>query len=155
MLQFESVKAADSHIAALDEHKRIGLLDDKLQGDIAMGNADLMEKYQNVFGLNVSLIPDSHTAANGALAANAAANNDKVGPAVVAQMPAPAGKHGDIAIISTAPSNFATNPNYGRDLVNEVARLTGAVPPNDQVWNSGGGKGIQGRAKWSPTPTPA
>src|ERR1700735_4269349 len=97
-LQFESIKAADDHIRALDQHNQFNQETDERKLDIKMKSAQYQSFLQENFGIKPDLtFNDSPTDARAAMQTASQANGGKDPPVSTIQQPAPNGQHGQIA----------------------------------------------------------
>ncbi len=159
MLKFESVKAADSHIAALNEHRRADQLDAEGKLDYAAKSADYQAFLQDHFGIAPNLsFNDSHNDATAALTTVANQNGGTVPPVATIHQPAPDGEHGQIAAYSPSQQQFQQNMGGYRNLINTARAVQGLPPIDDASFNSMGFKGARDAANGaleSLKPTPA
>lgn len=158
-LQYESVQAADSHIAALDQHHRADQLSDQAKLDYTAKSADYQAFLQDHFGIAPDLsFNDSHNEATAGLTTTANSNGGKIPPVATVQQPSPSGQHGKIAAYSPSQQQFNQNMSGYRNLINTSRAVQGMPPIDDASFNSMGFKGARDQALGAieflkPTPT--
>lgn len=158
-LNFESVQAADSHIRALDEHRRADQLSDEAKLDYKQKSAGYQAFLQDNFGIEPNLsFNDSHADSTAALSTGANMNGGTIPPVVTVQQPAPDGQHGQIAAYSPTQQQMQQNSNGWRQLVNQGRAIQGLPDIDNASWNSLGFKGQRDQAQQAisalkPTPT--
>lgn len=146
-LKFESLRAADSHVRALNEARAADTADEVTKRAMA-------ERDAAVSAMNKALgIPDAsvkisgttsdelHAQANGALTSLAAQNGGKIPPVTITQNP-PTGDKQTHDISVYAPPNAAQtqqNPDAFRALTNADRAIQGLPPRTEQDWKTGDG----------------
>ena len=146
-MQFESVKAADAHIAALNEHRRADQLDQEGKLDYAAKSADYQAFLQDHFGIAPNLsFNDSHADATAGLTTLANQNGGKIPPVATIQQPAPDGEHGKVAAYSPSQQQFQSNMSGYRNLIDTGRAVQGLPPVDDATFNSLGFKGARDAA---------
>lgn len=141
-LKFESVRAADSHIAALDAHRRMDALADEDKARVTQLNLQNQITLRDQFGIEPTItVSDSEPTEHAAGIQTLATQNGGTIPSVVTtNSPAPKGTPGSIAVYSTTPTDIKNNPNGARSVVDTAAWLQGQGPIDDASWIYGGPK---------------
>jgi hypothetical protein len=158
MLQFESLRAADSHIAALDTHRAMNQQSAEWKVQYAQKQAEYQAFLQNNFGIEPNLsFNDSATEANAGLQTLANQNGGTIPPVVTSQQPADHGTPGSIAVYSPSQQQMRQNAAGFRNLINIQRQVLGQPPIDDPSFNSLGFKGQRDAAQaaisfLSPTP---
>lgn len=159
-LQFESVRAADSHIAALDEHKRADQLSETAKLDYKQKSADYQSFLQNNFGVEPNLsFNDNNAEATAGLQTIANGNPDgKISPVSAIHHPEADGTEGKVAVFSPSQQQMRQNAQGFRNLVNTQRQIQGLPDIDDATFNSMGFKGQRDAAQGAieflkPTPT--
>lgn len=158
-LNFESVRAADSHIAALDQHRQANQLNENLKLDYNMKSAQYAGYLMETFGIPPDLkANDSHNEATAGLTTIANNNGGSIPPVSVVHEPSPDGKHGTLNVYSPSQQKFNQNMSGYRNLINTVRSVQGMPPIDDASFNSMGFKGARDAALGAieflkPTPT--
>jgi hypothetical protein len=157
--QFESVKAADSHIAALDEHNFYNYKTAEAKQIIASNS----EKYQKAllddFGIMPSgVFQDSADGANAATNVSAQGNGGTIPQTSVLHQPADDGQHGKIVPFNPTAQQFQQNANGFRDMANQQRRALGQPDIDPLSWNTMGLQGWKGASAgaidfFKPNPT--
>lgn len=158
-LQMESVRAADSHIAALDEHTRINQLTANGKLEYKQHQAEYQEFLQDHFGIEPNLsFNDSSTEATAGLQTLANQNGGTIPPVATSQQPEDHGTHGTISAYSPSQQQMRQNVAGFRNLINTQRAVTGQPAIDDPTFNSLGFKGQRDAALAAITfmsPTPA
>ena len=145
-LQFESVKAADSHITALKTAQAADDAHEEHQQQIAEQSL-ILSQTMKALGIEPSVTVEGTTpseitsSAKGALGTLAQRNGGTIPSVATTNIPAGAssdGKH-QVQIYTTNAGDIQKNPNGNRSLVDEVSRIQTGSPVPDQAWTSGGG----------------
>jgi hypothetical protein len=159
-LKFESIRAADSHINALDEHTRAMQLSRYGDLEYAQKSAEYQNFLQDNFGIEPDLsFNDNNTQAHAGLQNLAQANGGQIPP--VSTVLQPSGKgwgSGQVAVYSPSQQQMKQNANGYRDLINTSRRVQGLPDIDDATFNSMGFKGQRDAAQKaidSLKPTPA
>lgn len=158
-LQFESVRAADSHIAALDQHKNSQQLSQNLQLDYNMKSAQYAAFLMNEFAIPPDVKGnDSHNEATAGLTTLANNNGGSIPPVSVVNQPAPDGEHGTLNVYSPSQQKFLQNMSGYRNLINTARAVQGMPAIDDASFNTMGFKGARDQALGAieflkPTPT--
>lgn len=147
-LQFESVKAADSHINALDEHRRADQLDEEGKLDYKQKSAQYQQYLQDNFGIEPNLsFNDSNTEANAGLQTLANQNGGTIPPVSVVHQPEIDGTDGKVAAYSPSQQQMRQNANGFRNLINTQRAVQGLPEIDDATFNSLGFKGQRDAAQ--------
>lgn len=158
-LQMESVRAADTHIAALDEHNRANQLSEEHKLDYAKKSADYQAFLQDNFGIEPNLsFNDQASEATGAHSTLAGQNGGTIPPVSTVQQPSPDGTHGKVAVYSPSQQQMQQNANGFRELINTQRAVQGQPPIDNATFNSLGFKGQRDAAQQAITflkPTPS
>jgi hypothetical protein len=150
-IQFESVRAADSHIAASKAAQNADLLNQESRITIAQKNADYAAYLQNNFGIqpdvqisgNGQEVHDQAIGAHGTLAAE---NGGQIPPVQAVVMPhTPQKPTFDIHVYAPSQQDLQRNPSGFRKVVDTQRAVQGLPPIDDLSWNSGAGHGYQGQ----------
>jgi hypothetical protein len=150
-MQFESVRAADTHIAAMKAAQSADLLNEEARITIAQKNADYAAYLQSNFGIqpdvkisgNGQEVHDQAIAAHGTLAAE---NGGQIPPVQAIIMPhTPDKPTFDINVHAPSQQDLQRNPSGFRKVVDTQRAVQGLPPIDDLSWNSGGGHGYQGQ----------
>lgn len=159
-LQFESVKAADSHIAAMDEHVRSQQLDQNSQLEYKQKSAEYQNFLQENFGVEPDLeFNDRPSQATAGLSTLSQQNGGTIPPVATVQQPSGKGwGTGNVAVYSPSTQQMKQNANGYRDLINTQRTVQGLPPIDDPTFNSMGFKGQRDAAQaaiefMKPTPT--
>jgi hypothetical protein len=158
-LQFESVRAADAHIAALDEHQRANQLSDEAKLDYKQKSAQYQTFLQDNFGIEPDLsFNDNATEANAGLKTLSDKNGGTIPSVATIQHPEPDGTHGTVSVYSPSQQQMRQNSNGFRNLVNTQRAAQGLPEIDDATWNSLGFKGQRDLAQkaiefMKPTPS--
>lgn len=159
-LQVESVRAADTHIAALDEHKRADQLSETAKLDYKQKSAGYQSFLQDNFGVEPNLsFNDNNAEATAGLSTLAAANPGGTIPPVSAiHHPEADGTEGKVAVFSPTQQQMRQNSQGFRNLVNTQRQIQGLPDIDDATFNSMGFKGQRDAAQGAieflkPTPT--
>jgi hypothetical protein len=158
-LQMESVRAADTHIAALDEHNRAQRLDSDAKLDYAQKSANYQAFLQDNFGIEPNLsFNDAAEEASAAHNTLAGQNGGTIPPVATVQQPAPDGTHGKVAVYSPSQQQMQQNANGFRELINTQRAVQGQPPIDNATFNSLGFKGQRDAAQQAinflkPTPS--
>lgn len=149
-VQFESVRAADSHILALKNATRIDQLDAESRAQIR----DLGDKHAQFLNDQFGIIPDLSLEgngqevddqANGGIQTLAAQNAGQIPP--IASIVHP---HTDdnpkfkVSVYAPTQQSLQQNMQGYRKLVDSDRAMKGLPPIDDLTWNSGGGQGFKG-----------
>jgi hypothetical protein len=148
-LQFESVRAADSHINALDEHTRA-------QQDSKIADLQYTQKaaeYQNFLQDNFGIEPDlsftdNNTQSHAGMQTLARGNGGQIPP--VATIMQPSGKgwgSGTVSVYSPTQEQMRTNANAYRELINTSRKVEGLPDIDNATFNSLGFKGQRDAAQ--------
>lgn len=158
-LQFESAKAADEHIAAMDAHNQQQQLSDERKLDIKSKAAQYQAFLQDNFGIAPDLsFNDSHTDSNAMLTTLANQNGGTIPGGAAVLQPAPKGQDGQIAAYSPSQQTFQQNMAGYRKLIDTARAVQGQPPVDDATFNSMGFRGARDAASASinflnPTPS--
>lgn len=159
-LQVESVRAADTHIAALDEHKRADQLSDTAKLDYKQKSAGYQAFLQDNFGVEPNIsFADNNSEATAGLQTLANGNPGGTIPPVSAiHHPEGSGTEGKVAVFSPTQQQMRQNSQGFRNLVNTQRAVQGLPEIDDATFNSMGFKGQRDAAQGAiefmkPTPT--
>lgn len=151
-LQFESAQAADSHIKALDEHRRAEQLDDTGKLDLVQKTGETNAYFRDQFGWEpFAEIPDTHAATTGALTTAAAANGGAIPAVSTLQAPGPKGKDGKIFPYTMTPDQAKRNSEGYLAAVNRMREVQGVGDIDPAIWARTPYKDQQGMALQVPT----
>ena len=158
-LQFESLRAADSHITALAEHKLADQQSDDAKMAYKLKSAQYQAFLQDNFGIEPNLsFNDNSTEANAGLQTLAQQNGGSIPAVTAVHQPEPSGTQGKVAVYSPSQQQMRQNANGFRDLINTQRSVQGLPPIDDATFNSLGFKGQRDAAQASIEflkPTPA
>jgi hypothetical protein len=158
-LAFESVRAADSHIAALDEHRRADQLSDETKVEYKQKSAEYQAYLQDSFGIEPDLsFNDTNENATAALTTGANKNGGTIPPIATVQHPSPDGEHGTVSVYSPSTEQMRANANGFRSLINTARAVQGTPDIDSPTFNSMGFKGQRDAAQAAINflkPTPA
>lgn len=135
-IQFESVKAADSHIAALNARRSADNENTEAQQRIS-ANADAAEELLEEHGFTPAVTvsggtsAEAHAQASGALRTLANANGGAIPQ--VATTNSPDGKVGSTNVYTTTQQNVTQNPNGVLDIINKARAVKGQPAINNQA----------------------
>jgi hypothetical protein len=158
-LNFESVRAADSHIAAVDQHRAADQLSTERKLDYSMKSAEYQGFLMNTFGIAPDISAnDSHTEATAGLTTLANSNGGAIPAVATVLQPAASGEHGKIAAYSPSQQQFQQNMSGYRNLINTARAVQGMPAIDDASFNTMGFKGAKEAALGAieflkPTPT--
>jgi hypothetical protein len=150
-IQFESVRAADSHILASKQAQQIDTLNEESRIEIAQKNASYAAYLQNNFGIQPDIQisgngQEVHDQAIGAHSTLAAENGGQIPPVQAVVMPhTPDKPTFDIHAYAPSQQDLQRNPTGFRKLVDTQRAVQGLPPIDDLSWNSGAGHGYQGQ----------
>ena len=147
MLKMESVKAADSHILALQQAKLADVQTQEAQQSLDEQHL-IYQQTMKALGIEptgsvTGATPNEiHSDANGMLNTLAQRNGGTIPAVATTNSPTGVGsnegKH-EINVYTTNSSDIQKNPNGNRALVDEVSRIQNGSPMPDQQWTSGNG----------------
>lgn len=148
-LNFESVKAADDHIRALNEARQADQLNANEKIDYKQKSADYQNFLQDNFGIEPDLsFNDSHTDAIAALNTASARNpSGQIPPVVTVHQPEADGTHGSIAAYSPSQQQMQQNSSGFLKLANTGRAAQGLPDFDATTWNSMGFKGQRDAAQ--------
>jgi hypothetical protein len=158
-LQFESVKAADSHIIALDEHRRADELSANNKIEYKQKSAEYQNFLQDNFGIEPDLsFADNSTEAHAGMQTLAQQNGGLIPPVVAIHQPEDHGAHGQVSVYSPSAQQLKQNANGYRDIINTSRRVQGMPDIDNTSFNLLGLKGQRDAAQTALAalkPTPA
>jgi hypothetical protein len=143
-LNFESVQAADTHIAALDTHRFMQTKSDEAKLDYKQKQATYQNYLQTEFGIDPNLsFADTDADAIAAHDTLAASNGGVIPPVYTSQKPEADGSHGSVAVYSPTQQAYQSNLAGYRDLVNTGRAMSGQPPLTDDDVSKLGFKGMR------------
>jgi hypothetical protein len=145
-LQFESARAADSHIEALAQIRAADDAHEEHRMVLATQAANIAA-YNKTMGIEPSVTvsgtdsKDLHAQASGGLSTLANRNGGTIPAVTVVNDPHTTVNGGKQTITAFAPSpqEIQQNASGYRKLVDDARRVQGLPPTTDQEWNTGGG----------------
>lgn len=140
-LQFQSVQAADSHITALNQNRRAGLLDKDAQLEYNLKSAQyqsfLADHPELGIKPDVTLDQDTTQQANAGLQTLAAQNGGTIPAVATINTAAPDGQHGSVAVMSPSQNAMQSSQGY-RNLIDMDRQANGQAKTTDDEWNNMG-----------------
>lgn len=159
-MQFESVRAGDSHVSALNEHRAADQLNATQKLEYKQKSANYQAFLQDNFGLEPNLnIEDSDTEAKAGLQTLANGNpGGQIPPVSAVHQPEDHGTPGKVAVYSPTQQQMRQNSQGFRNLINTQRQIQGLPEIDDPTFNSMGFKGQRDAAQGAiefmkPTPT--
>jgi hypothetical protein len=146
-LQFEELRAADAHIAALHAARAADEASEDHKIKIKMDYLNYSQTMK-AFGFEPDIVvsgeqsDDMHAQAAGGLQTLAVQNGGKIPNIATVNSPASQGdpKH-IISVFSPSPKDIQQNPNGSRKIVDQVREVQGLPATTDLEWNGGSGLG--------------
>jgi hypothetical protein len=145
LLQFENVRAADSHIQALDQHNRADRLDGESKLDYNIKSASFQSFLADhpELGIDPDLpaVPDNSTSAQAGHQTLVDSNGGTIPQVATINTAAPHGTPGSIAVMSPSQKAMQSTQGY-RNLIDIVRQVKGQPKMTDDQWK---GTGFQDR----------